>query len=119
MGGKHVGWGVDHPDVKIQLMNVSHDDKNAKVFTLHAHRIFDNDKYPYQMTCHEDKEQLFNLLDNSKRGSDVVWYEGMRRLWGEIAYAAFSAIAKVMNFISNFFGLRILRSSKKLNPPLN
>lgn len=115
MGGKHIGWGVTHPDVNIQLMMIGHDDKEAQVFTLHSHRIFDNHVYPYQMQIHEDKEKLFDLLDNSKRGPEVVWYEKTRRLWGGVAFVSFTIIAKVIKAISSFFGLRILRSSKNPN----
>ncbi len=116
VGGKHVGWGVNHPDVNIQLMEVDHDNKKISSFSLHAHRIFDNTTFPYQMQCYEDTEQLFNLLDNTKRGPDVFWYERMRRIWGGIAFYSLFTLSELVKLTSGVFGVKILRSSK--NPDL-
>lgn len=112
VGGKHVGWGINHPDVNIQLMEIDHDNKKTRAFKLHSHRIFDNCSFPYQMQCYEDSQQLFNHLDNSKRGPDVFWYERMRRLWGGVAFISFYSISEVVNLFSSVFGIRILRSSR-------
>lgn len=111
VGGKHVGWGVNHPDINIQLMEIDHDNKMTHSFKLHSHRIFDNNKFPYQMECYEDSEQLFNHLDNSKRGPDVFWYERMRRIWGGVAFFSFYSISEAVKLFSSVFGVRILRSS--------
>src|SRR5580692_9374098 len=67
VGGKHVGWGITHPDVNIQLIEIDHDNKMAAAFNLHAYRFLDNNQFAYQMQIYEDPEQLFNHLDNSKR----------------------------------------------------
>lgn len=111
-GGKHVGWGITHPDVKIQLQEVDHDDKQISVFYLHAYRVFDNTNPAYQTRLCEDPEQLNNHLDNSKRGADVLWYERMRRLWGGVAYIAFGILGEIIKAISWLFGVKILRSSR-------
>ena len=115
VGGKHVGWGVNHPDVNVQLMEVDHENKTVAAFRLHSHRIFDNATFPYQMQCVEDSERLNNMLDNSKRGPDVFWYERMRRVWGGVAFVSFQALAQLINLVSWIFGVRILRSSKDID----
>lgn len=112
IGGKHVGWGVDHPDVNIQLMELDHENKQIAAIYLHSHRIFDNATFPYQMQCYEDTEQLFNLLDSSKAGPDAFWYEKTRRLWGRVAFISFYGLSEVVKLISKLFGVKILRSSK-------
>lgn len=112
VGSKHVGWGIRHPDVNIQLLEVDHENKQVAAFTLHAHRIFDNTIFPYRMDCVEDEGRLFNLLDNTKRGADVYWYEKIRLVWGKAAFMAIYTISKLIALISWFFGVQILRSSK-------
>ncbi len=112
IGGKHLGWGVDHPDVNIQLMEGNFDDKKAAAFKLHSHRVFDNTTFPYYMQRYDDTQQLFDRLDNSKRGPDVLWYERMRRIWGKVTFASIYSLSVVVKFISWALGVRILRSSK-------
>ncbi len=112
VGGKHVGWGITHPDVKVQLQEVDHNDKQISVFFLHAYRVFDNTNPTYQTRLCEDPQQLNNHLDNSKRGADVLWYERMRRLWGGVAYVAFGILGEVIKTLSWLFGVKILRSSR-------
>lgn len=112
VGGKHVGWGIDHPDVHIQLIEFDHDNQQIASFYLHAHRAFDNTTFSYHMQCYEDAQALFNHLDNSKRGPDVFWYERTRRVWGGIGFSFFWCLSKMVKFISSTFGVKILRSSK-------
>jgi hypothetical protein len=111
VGGKHAGWGVVHPDVNIQLMEFDHENKKVSTFYLHSHRIFDNTVFHYQMQCIESSQELFNHLDNSKRGADVFWYERMRRLWGGVAFFSFYGISETIKLVSWIFGVKILRSS--------
>jgi pimeloyl-ACP methyl ester carboxylesterase len=111
VGGKHLGWGVNRPDVNIQLMEVDHENKKVAAFTLHSHRIFDNTIFPYQMQRTEDTQQLFNHLDNSKRGPDVFWYEKMHRCWGKTVFFFLYGLSKAVKFISAVFRIKILRSS--------
>lgn len=112
VGGKHIGWGVNHPDVNVQLLEIDHENKQISAFYLHSHRIFDNTSFPYQMQRYENTEALFNHLDNSKRGADVWWYENMRRVWGTVAYVSFYCLAQAIRTISWVFGVEILRKSR-------
>jgi hypothetical protein len=116
VGDKHAGCGVVHPDVNIQLRETDHENKKISVLSLHSNRIFDNNVFRYRMQCVENKEQLFNHLDNSRRVpeiiKDVIWYEKIRRLWGGVAYCSFSALSELIKFVSWIFGVKILRSSR-------
>ncbi len=116
VGDKHAGWGVIHPDVNIQLNEVDHENKKISAMVLHAHRLFDNTTFPYQIQCYENTEELFNRLDNSKRGPDVFWYERMRRIWGGVAFYSFYGLSELIKLASWVFGVRILRSGR--NPDL-
>jgi hypothetical protein len=113
VGGKHVGWGVNHPDVNIQLVEIDHDNnKTSAAFNLHAFRVLDNNQFPYQMQIIENPQELFNHLDNSKRGPDVLWYERMRRIWGGAAFYTLYIFSEFTKLITGIFGIRVLRSSK-------
>jgi hypothetical protein len=116
VGDKHAGCGVVHPDVNIQLMEIDHENKKMSSLYLHSHRIFDNTTFPYQIECCENPEQLFNRLDNSKRGFDVFWHERMRRLWGRIAFYSLYGLSELVKLTSWVFGVKVLRSS--INPDL-
>jgi hypothetical protein len=113
VGGKHAGWGVTHPDVNIQLMEIDHENKQISTLYLHSYRIFDNTLFSYQMQCHENPNELLKHLDNSERGPDVFWYERMRRIWGKAAFYSFYGLSKLIKLISNIFGVRVLRSSRE------
>jgi hypothetical protein len=112
VGDKHAGWGVNRPDVNIQLMEVDHENKKISAMYLHAHRIFDNTTFPYRMQCFENTEELFNRLDNSKRGPDVLWYERMRRVWGGVAFCSLYGLSELVKLVSWVFGVKVLRSSR-------
>lgn len=112
VGGKHIGWGITHPDVNIQLFEIDHHNKEISGFYLHAERIFDNTRFDYRMRRCEDPRELNRHLDNSKRGSDVLWYERMRRIWGGVTYYAFLGLSEMIKFFSKLFGVRVLRSSE-------
>jgi hypothetical protein len=111
VGDKHIGWGVSHPDVNIQLLEIDHENKKASAFQLHSHRIFDNSSFPYQIQRYENNEEFFNHLDNTKRGPDVLWYERMRSLSGRVAFVTFSILADFVRFMSGLLGVKVLRSS--------
>jgi hypothetical protein len=118
VGDKHVGWGVTHPDVNIQLMESDHENKQVFAFNLHSHRIFDNTTFPYQVQRferHENPQELFQQLDNTQRGPDVLWYERMRSLSGGVAFVVFRALFEMVKFVSGLLGVRLLRSSRDPN----
>lgn len=115
VGQKHIGWGVEHPDVNIQLTKSDHENKQVAALTLHSHRIFDNTHFPYQMQCVENAQELFNELDNSKRGDEVFWYEKMRRFWGTIAFYALYFFSEFIKIFSAGLGVKILRRSSDID----
>ncbi len=108
-GDKHLGWNVDHPFVNIQLNIIDHASKKISSLGLHAYRIFDNHIHNYQIRSIEDKQELFDHLDNSKRGAEAIWYETTRRVWSMTVYSLLSSIHSVLSVMRNVFGIRILR----------
>ena len=109
VGDKHVGWNVDRPDINIQLNEIDHASKQISSLSLHAFRIFDNNLFNYQMRSIENKQELFNHLDNSQRGAEALWYETTRRVWSMSIYSVMSSLYSVLNFMRNVFGIKILR----------
>ena len=115
VGGKHVGWGITHPDVNIQLVEIDHYEKTASTLQLHSHRLFDTHHISYRMQSFKNQTHLFQHLDNSKRGLNVYWYEKMRLLWGRAAYGLFYSISCALHVVTTLTGLRILRRSTDLD----
>jgi hypothetical protein len=113
VGEKHVGWGVYHPDVNIQLLEI--DPESNEITAFHSHRIFDNTRFPYQIKPHENTEELFNHLDNTKRGDTVLYYEKMRSLTSRVAFFSLTLFSKLVKLFSNLLGVKILRSSRDLS----
>lgn len=111
-GNKHAGCGVEHPDINIQLVEVDHENKTVAVSRLHSHRLIDNSAFPYQMKCYDNTAELFDQLDNSKRGTEILWYETNRRFWGWIAHYSLHGIQEMIKLVSWVFGVKILRSSR-------
>ncbi|MBI2810921.1 MAG: hypothetical protein HYX67_08850 [Candidatus Melainabacteria bacterium] len=111
VGDKHAGWGVTHPDVNIQLAETDHDNKKVAGFYLHSHRIFDNTHFPYQMQRYESAEELNKHLDNSQRGADVLWYERMRTIWGNVAFYSLFSLSELVKLVSWMFAVKVLRRS--------
>ena len=110
-GSKHVGWGVIHPNVNIQLVETDHNNRNAQKWQLHDYRMYDNPDFP-ALDRIEDLQKIWDQLDNSKRGPDVLWWEGTRRLLSGINFYAIKALAMVIRFVSWIFCIKILRSSR-------
>lgn len=117
-GEKHIGWGVEHPNVNIQLMRSNHENDQMNALLLHSHRIFDNTQFPYHMRCIENTKELFEQLDNSERGIDILWYEKMRRLWGTVAFYTIRIFARFIHSVSHLLEIKILRRSSDTSSTL-
>lgn len=113
VGGKHIGWGMNNPHVKVQLAEIDLENKSEmSAFRLHGFRIFDNKNFRYQMQLFETPDQLNERLDNSRRGPEIAWYEKMRSFSGGIAFFVLKLVAEFIKFLSSLLGIRILRSSR-------
>lgn len=110
VGEKHVGWGVNHVDVNIQLLEIGLETDDIPAF--HSHRIFDNTRFPYQIQRYENPQELLNHLDNTQRGDAVLWYEKMRALTGGIAFFILTILHEIIKFVTDLLGVKILRSSR-------
>lgn len=111
VGEMTVGCKVNHPDVNIQLLEIDHHNKKVSGFYLHSTRIFDTNSFDYRMYRYENPQDLYDHLDNSKRGPDVLWYERMRKIWGKAADYSFLGIQEIIKFFSKLFGVKVMRSS--------
>ncbi|MES2121347.1 MAG: hypothetical protein V4492_01050 [Chlamydiota bacterium] len=113
VGDKHIGWGVNHPDVNIELLEIDHNNKSITGSYLHVHRFFDNNEFDYQVTKHEGYEALQTHLDNTKRGFDILTYENSRKVWGRALCIALKVIAVGIQFFTSLIGLKVLRKSNE------
>jgi len=111
VGEKHLGYGVTHPNVAIQLLEFDQENRAISLHQLHSLRIFDN---PYRSYCiNACPPQDFNThLDNEQRGPAIFWYEKMRRCWGTVFFWLLFGLREITKFFCAFIGIELLRSSR-------
>ncbi len=112
VGEKHLGWGLRHSDVSVQLLEFDHQNQKISLPDLHAQRVFDSSCRDYHVTVH-NPDELDAYLDNEHRGPAVFWYEKMRRYWGPTVFWLLLGLREVIKFFSALSGIQILRSSKR------
>ena len=95
-GGKHLGWGVDHPQVMVQLLEIEHPNQPLFDVELHSKRIFHTNAFDYIVTESTDPKMLDKKLNNLKRSAFSCLFETIRR---ELS----GFLASFFNSIFNFF----------------
>lgn len=77
-GGKHLGCGINHPNVQTQLLEISFPNQIKFDTDMHSQRVFNTDRYDYKVEEFTDPEILAKKLDNSKRDSTTIAVEQFR-----------------------------------------
>ena len=113
-GEKHLFWNVDDPNVSIELFEVNHESKEIEALSLHSFKVYDNNQLNYRIRRVISKQELFDHLDNSRRGPEVLWYERVRRIWGRFLYAFIYGSHAIVKGFGKIFGIKILRSSSDI-----
>ena len=103
-GEKHLGWGVDHPSVKVQLLEVEYPNQTKFDFDLHRLRIFDTNNFNYTIHEYHDPKELKNLLNNYKRDPFSSSAESVRHHFSGFLSSVISAFGSFFHWISNLFG---------------
>jgi pimeloyl-ACP methyl ester carboxylesterase len=114
VGEKHVGYGVTHPNVKVDIVEWKHENANIALHKLHSHKALDASSFPHTMNPIKSEERD-EKLDNSKRPIEQQFYDNFRKAWGVVAYYAFQALSLLIKMVSRLFGVTILRSSRDPN----
>jgi len=110
-GEKHLFWNVDDPNVSIELFEVNHENKEIEALSLHSFKVYDNNQLNYRIRRVTSKQELFDHLDNTRRGPEVLWYERVRRIWGRFLYGFIYCSQAIVKGFGKIFGIQILRSS--------
>ncbi|MBS0619873.1 MAG: hypothetical protein JSS61_00225 [Verrucomicrobia bacterium] len=109
-GEKHLGWGITHPDVIIQLFHITvSNHKEWDRTYLHAFRPFDSRGVEYSVKVHDKPDELSLLLNNPKRSEEAAYYSYLHSKWSPVVSAFFTALEKLLYFFSWVTGLPILR----------
>lgn len=78
-GGKHLGCGVDHPNVQTQLLEMNLPNQQTFDLSLHSKRIFKTENFDYTVSEWTDPELLSRKLDNTRRGPVTMIGEILRK----------------------------------------
>lgn len=109
-GEKHIGCGVDHPNLVTQLFEVEYPNQSMFDLTLHSRRIFDTFRFDYKITEYTEPESLKVLLDNSQRDPITTSLEKGRKIFGKALSFCLSAFTSAVFFLLGLFGLKIHRT---------
>ena len=113
VGEKHIGCGVTHPEVAIEVVDLDHAVRQQlSRIDLHAQRFFDRIKQQFIASRYENSE-LNSQLDNFKRHPDVFWWESLRNRSRHFLYPIFLAIHKVSRCMSRYLGMSPFRYSQR------
>ncbi len=113
-GGKHLGWGIDHPDVEVKLSEIEYYmDEEESFFEKHSKRFFDADPVcPIKYTIKEIRgEAIHKHLDNSQRGEEIYWYEKNRSFWGvNVVFHLIDCLWKCIQSVLRCLGIDLFRA---------
>jgi len=102
-GSRHIGHGVIPGNgVHVELVEVDFQDSKMGGYDHHTTRAFSS--RPCRMKCFSSFEDLTVKLDNSKRGSDVSWYQQLHKKWGWIAFHFVQFLDYLISFIHKLMG---------------
>lgn len=119
VGEKHMGWGITHPDVQIELIEHSLPcphliegwfARGVGSVNLHTTPVLTCPGAVHERTLNE-KGDLDQELDHSQRGMEVWWYEHTRQLWARIAFCAVFIVSEGVKYCLKPFRIRLFRSS--------
>ncbi len=112
IGEKHIGWGVHHPGVNIEIIEL--DSVEKKIFSrgyLHALRFFDNTRQRFVAALYGAHESHHHL-DNALRGPEVKYWEP-RRLRGRWLVLSFVwTLHQINSWIHKQFGSSLFRYTR-------
>lgn len=109
-GEKHIGCGVDHPNLVTQLFEVEYPNQSMFDFSLHSKRIFDTSRFDYKITEYTDPLHLKQLLDNSQRDPITTSLEKGRKIFGKVLSCILSATTSLIALTLRLLGIRITRT---------
>lgn len=112
-GEKHLGWGIDSPNATVTCVEYTEPRGRLSTMQLHALRHFDTNRSDLTSTNVDSPEDLLEVLDNTKRGPEAIWYEKMRTSFGRFAYFYLLFVHTILKGCEHIFGITLLRTSRR------
>jgi hypothetical protein len=102
-GGRHLGWGINNPDVVETIVHeIQYKAPKADGLVKRHGKLFlggEQDVPEHNIVDFRGKE-VHAQLDNTQRGPDIYWYEKMRAFWGvHILYHLLNGVWKCIKGI--------------------
>lgn len=118
VGEKHIGWGVSHPKVRREVLEVDFVERAAATrFSIisyvarHMHLFLLNRSFPFVAQRHQN-EGVDAQLDNTTNGSPGKYWEKIRVTIGSLLlYPMIFIVHKVFFFTHRYFHFSLFRYS--------
>lgn len=118
VGDKHIGWGVSHPKVHREVLEVDFIERPMETrfsvrpyLTRHVHLFLLDRSSPFVAQRHQ-KESIDMQLDNTSFGSAGKYWEGLRVTLGSLfLYPLILVIHKVALFSHKYFHVSLFTYS--------
>jgi len=118
VGDKHIGWGVSHPKVRREVLEVDFVERPIDTrfsvrpyLARHVHLFLLDRSSPFVAQRHQ-KETIDKHLDNTSFGSAGKYWEGLRVTMGSLfLYPLLLAVHKVAFFSHKYFHISLFTYS--------
>lgn len=114
-GKKHLGCGVNHPNVNVQLLEISTPNCDRFDTKFHSKCIFKTTDFNYTVQSFTEPEILARKLDNSKQDAVTITMEALRQKHGKILSNVLGMMSSLktglINLITKEAGLKKAKKS--------
>lgn len=112
-GGKHLGCGVKHPNVNVQLLEIFYPSQTKFDVSLHSRCIFSTHRFDYRVNEYFHPDHLEHLLDVSKRDPISNFFEKFRNTFGAAVSMCIRGITWVGRALSKLLRIKIVRTDNR------
>lgn len=96
-GEKHLGCGIDHPNISVQLLEVDVLNQQKFDLKLHSKRLFKTELFDYTVSEYTNPADLSKKLNNAKRSPVSFFFETVRQKFSRFLSTALHAIRSVFH----------------------
>lgn len=119
-GEKHVGWGIQHPDFKVKVVEIEHPSYDEQIKMYHLPKLLERHAQRHFLKNEIAENSIFKVyegkaadaqLDNTQRGAHVASYETFRQKWGKCIFRIVNCFYKFLVLFLSCLGFDIDKKS--------
>ncbi len=114
-GEKHLGWGIVHPQVSVDLFEFNHLSQEISMSELHGTRVLDAQYRNCRINMLRSSDELNRHLDNTQDSAALFYYEQGRKSISGVVYFLLCGFRHLLRLLSSLLGIALLRSSNRVN----